>query len=62
MELLETPAFEDYDIKYRSSNQWQWLGNGFSLRDYNGLDTTWYMGLVEGKDEQEEYDVSELFA
>lgn len=34
---------------------WQWLGNGFSLRDVDGKDTTWYWGLIDGKDEQKDY-------
>lgn len=60
MELMASPRYQDYDIVYRSSNMWSWLGNGFSLRDYDGRDLTWYMGLVEGEDEQKEYDVQKL--
>jgi hypothetical protein len=55
MEVLTTPRYEDYEITYRSKNLWQWLGNGFSLRDVDGRDTTWYWGFVDGVDEQKEY-------
>lgn len=57
MEVLTTPRYEDYEITYKSKNLWQWLGNGFSLRDIDGRDTTWYWGLVDGVDEQKEYGV-----
>ncbi len=57
MELIEAPRYEDYEIKYRGLNRWQWLGNGFSVRDYDGRDLTWYMGLVEGEEKQREFDL-----
>jgi hypothetical protein len=57
MELIETPRYEDYEIQYRNRNVWHWLGNGFSTRDLDGRDLTWYMGLVDGRDEQRHFDV-----
>ncbi len=57
MELIENPRYEDYDIVYRSRNVWSFLGNGFSLRDNDGRDLTYYMGLVDGEDRQRDYDV-----
>jgi hypothetical protein len=61
MMLMTTPRFQDYDIKYRSKNMWNWLGNGFSTRDFSGEDLTWYLGVVDGRDEQREWDVPEFF-
>jgi hypothetical protein len=55
MELIATPRYEDYEIEYNSTNQWSWLGNGFSTRDNDGRDITWYMGLVDGKDTQQDF-------
>ncbi|KAK4935997.1 hypothetical protein LTR10_023044 [Elasticomyces elasticus] len=57
MELLSSPRYEDYDIKYRNGNAWYWLGNGFSMRDLDGRDLTPYLGLVDNLDEQRDYDV-----
>jgi hypothetical protein len=54
-ETLAVPRYEDYDIEYQDRNMWAWLGNGFSTRDYDGKDTTWFWGLVDGKDEGEPY-------
>lgn len=55
MELIEHPRYEDYDIKYKSGNRWAFLGNGFSTRDYDGRDITWFWGLVNGEDKLKEY-------
>jgi hypothetical protein len=57
MELIETPRYEDYIIQYRNRNVWAWLGNGFSTRNVDGRDLTWYLGLVDGRDEQKDFDV-----
>lgn len=55
-ELLDAPRYEDFDIRYTSKNQWAFLGNGFSLREFDGRDTTYWMGLLGGQDRQPEYD------
>lgn len=55
MELISSLRPEDFDITYRSTNRWNWLGNGFTQRDVNGKDITWYMGLVDGLDKQRDY-------
>ena len=60
MLLLRRPRLQDYDMDYRSKNMWSWLGNGFSTRDYNGTDLTWYLGTVDGDDRQKEYDVEKF--
>jgi hypothetical protein len=57
MELIEHPRYEDYDMEYKSENRWAFLGNGFSTRDYDGRDVTWFWGLVDGKDKSEEYEL-----
>jgi hypothetical protein len=54
-ELLGSPRYEDYDIRYMSGNQWEYLGNGFSLREFDGRDTTFWMGLLSGEDRQPQY-------
>ena len=51
-DLLAQPRYEDYDIQYRSGNQWSFLGNGFSMREFDGRDTTYWMGLLNGVDQQ----------
>lgn len=60
LEMMARPRFQDYEHVYRSKNMWSWLGNGFSIRDFDGRDRTWYFGLVDGRDEQREYDVREM--
>lgn len=59
-DLLGTPRYEDYDIQYMSNNQWEFLGNGFSIREFDGRDTTYWMGLLDGKDRQPHYNESIL--
>jgi hypothetical protein len=57
MELIEFPRYEDYKIEYCGRNVWSWLGNGFSTRDLDGRDLTWYLGLVDGEDVQRDFEV-----
>ena len=54
-DLMSTPRYEDYEIRYQSINQWEFLGNGFSKREFDGRDTTYWMGLLDGKDCQPQY-------
>ena len=56
MELLERPRFEDFHIKYKNRIRWQFLGNGFSLRDVDGRDITWFWGLIGDEDKQQSFD------
>ena len=51
-DLLSQPRYEDYDIKYMSGNQWEFLGNGFHMREFDGRDTTYWMGLLDQEDRQ----------
>lgn len=54
-DVLSKPRFEDYDIKYVNSlNRFQFFGNGFSTREFDGRDITNYWGLLDGKDEQQD--------
>ncbi|PKS11138.1 hypothetical protein jhhlp_002899 [Lomentospora prolificans] len=50
--VLQKPRFEDYEFEYLSDNIFNFLGNGFHVREYDGHDLTWYYGLLDGKDEQ----------
>lgn len=58
--MMRRPRLQDYRYTYRSKNMWSWLGSGFSTRDYDGRDLTWYFGLVDGEDKQRDYDVREM--
>ncbi|KEF56739.1 uncharacterized protein A1O9_06929 [Exophiala aquamarina CBS 119918] len=55
MELISSLRPEDFNITYQCKNRWNFLGNGFTQRDVNGKDITWYMGLVDGIDKQRDY-------
>ena len=61
-ELLKRPRYEDFDIQYRTQNQFAFLGNGFEIREFDGRDITNYLGCLddEGKDVQPDYGDEEL--
>lgn len=46
---LERPKFEDFNYSYDSGNRFQYLGNGFSVREEEGGDSTWYLEDVDPK-------------
>ncbi|TPX08646.1 uncharacterized protein E0L32_009835 [Thyridium curvatum] len=50
--ILQKPRFEDFDMEYHSGNRFNFLGDGFDTREFDGRDLTWYYGLIDGKDEQ----------
>lgn len=50
--MLQTPRWEDYDYEYLSSDRFNFLGNGFDVREFDGRDITWYYGLIDGEDKQ----------
>lgn len=50
--VLQQPRYEDFEIDYLSDNVFNYFGNGFHVREYDGHDLTWYYGLLDGKDEQ----------
>lgn len=43
---LERPKFEDFNYTYDTGNRFQFLGNGFSTREEEGADQTWYLDQV----------------
>jgi hypothetical protein len=55
---MEAPRYEDYDIEYIGDNMFQFLGNGFEVREFDGRDITNYLGNLdeEGRDVQPVYD------
>lgn len=50
--MLQKPRFEDFDLQYISENRFNFLGNGFDVREFDGRDITWYYGLLNGEDKQ----------
>ena len=52
--MLQKPRFEDFDIDYVSDNRFNFLGNGFDVREFDGRDITWYYGLLNNQDKQPE--------
>jgi len=55
LEVLLKPRYEDFEIEYESDNPFEYFGNGFSTRDFDGTDSTWYLGLVDGIDHEPKY-------
>jgi hypothetical protein len=39
--MLDEPRYEDFEFTYETKNRFQYLGNGFSSRESDGLDTAW---------------------
>ncbi|KAL1887843.1 hypothetical protein Sste5346_009955 [Sporothrix stenoceras] len=42
-EMLFEPRYEDYSIKYRGPNRFKYMGNGFTKREVNGEDLSFYL-------------------
>ncbi|WWD18691.1 hypothetical protein CI109_103145 [Kwoniella shandongensis] len=56
IELLTNPRWEDWRYTYGyAGNRFGYMGNGFTMRELDGRDTTFYYGLLDGKDEQPDY-------
>lgn len=55
LELMKAPRYEDFEIKHWSGNRFAWLGNGFEVREEDGRDITYYLGLLGDEDKQPEY-------
>ncbi|KAK6209485.1 steroid monooxygenase [Colletotrichum tabaci] len=51
-ETVATPRWEDYELRYTTANRFGYWGNGFAQRETDGRDLSWYLGLLEGVDEQ----------
>ena len=63
-ETVKSPRWEDYDLRYTTSNRFAYFGNGFAAREADGSDLTWYLGLLDGSDRQPELadeDFAEFF-
>ncbi|KAG4281911.1 hypothetical protein FPRO06_10815 [Fusarium proliferatum] len=43
MEMIASPRWEDFDIKYINSNPFSFMGNGISQREAKGEDLTYYL-------------------
>ena len=58
LKIMEQPRYEDYEIEYWGDNMFEFFGNGFEVREFDGRDITNYLGCLdeEGKDVQPEYD------
>jgi hypothetical protein len=53
MDLLAAPRFEDYEIEYHNPlNMFEFLGNGFATREFDGRDLSYYLGLLDEGDHQ----------
>ncbi|KAL1646589.1 hypothetical protein SLS58_003175 [Diplodia intermedia] len=55
LELMRAPRYEDFDIEYWSENRFAFLGNGFEVRERDGRDITYYLGLLGDEDRQPVY-------
>lgn len=53
-ETIATPRWEDFELKYTTSNRFGYFGNGFAARESDGRDLTWYLGLLDGDEMQPE--------
>ncbi|KAJ7043072.1 FAD/NAD-P-binding domain-containing protein [Mycena alexandri] len=64
MELLTNLRWEDWNYEYGyAGNRFGYLGTGFTQREKDGRDTTFYYGFLDGKDEQPDYsDIRPLYA
>lgn len=43
LELMSEPRWEDFNIKYNTSNRFQYLGRGKTYREVSGGDLSWYV-------------------
>lgn len=54
-EIMLQPRWEDYNLTYENDNRFAYFGNGFHAREFDNRDLSWYLGLLDGKDEEPEY-------
>lgn len=45
-DIMEDPRYEDYKIDYWGG-EFQWLGNGFHVVEFNGDDDSYYLGALD---------------
>ena len=46
-EALREPRFEDFAYTYETTNRFQYFGNGFTQREMEGKDLTWYLNQAD---------------
>lgn len=58
LKIMDSPRYEDYEIEYRGENMFEFMGNGFEVREFDGRDITNYLGNLDelGRDVQPDYD------
>ncbi|ETI26517.1 hypothetical protein G647_03294 [Cladophialophora carrionii CBS 160.54] len=53
LNILEKPRFEHYQIEHCNElNMFEFLGDGFDVREFDGRDLSYYLGLIDGEDVQ----------
>ncbi|KAE8158896.1 hypothetical protein BDV40DRAFT_291389 [Aspergillus tamarii] len=50
-ETMKQPRWEDYHLRYTTTNRFGYLGNGFAAREFDGSDMSWYLGSLEGNEQ-----------
>ncbi|KAJ4204164.1 hypothetical protein NW759_015001 [Fusarium solani] len=50
--MLRAPRYEDYEIEYLSDNRFNFMGDGFDVREFDGRDLSWYYGFLNGEDKE----------
>ncbi|GLA32505.1 hypothetical protein AnigIFM63326_000714 [Aspergillus niger] len=50
-ETMKQPRWEDYHLRYTTTNRFGYLGNGFAAREFDGSDMSWYLGTLEGNEQ-----------
>ncbi|GIZ39954.1 hypothetical protein CKM354_000331300 [Cercospora kikuchii] len=54
LSVLQHPRYEHFEFEYLDGyNSFSFLGNGFATRELDGRDLTWYMGLLDGRTDQQ---------
>ncbi|KAF2166698.1 hypothetical protein M409DRAFT_66316 [Zasmidium cellare ATCC 36951] len=54
-EAVRTPRWEDFEIRHVERNRFAYLGDGFTKREFDGRDLSWYLGSLDGEDVQPEF-------
>jgi hypothetical protein len=50
-ETMKQPRWEDYSLRYTTTNRFGYLGNGFAAREFDGSDLSWYLGTIGGNEQ-----------
>lgn len=54
-EAMRGVRWEDFEVKTVERNRFAYLGDGFTVREYDGRDLSWYLGSLDGMDVQPEF-------